>query len=193
MATEKKEPEVVLVTMTDGRKVEFTGKRKLLKETVISADGAVRVRLDWRNGETRLFTIPPALLGKFAGHGAEQKLGDEIAGLKDDKGQDADIDDCVLVVDELIDRLYNGEWSTKREANGLAGTSVLIQALVRMYNGAKTVEQVKEFLKGKTQAEKVALRGNPRVKPIVEAIEAEKAEKSAKKVDTEALLAGLEA
>ena len=41
MATEKKEPEVVLVTMTDGRKVEFTGKRKLLKEAF--ADGGFYV------------------------------------------------------------------------------------------------------------------------------------------------------
>ena len=178
----KIETQVETVTMTDGRLVDFAGKRKLLKESSVTADGKVQVRLDFRNGETRLFTLPDALLNKFAAHGAEQKLGDEIAGL-------TDTEDCVLAVDELIDRLYNGEWSVKREANGMAGTSVLVRALVE--HTGKTVEQIKQFLNGKSQAEKVALRNNPKIKPIVERIEAEKASKKAN-VDTDAMLGELE-
>lgn len=179
----KTETQVVTVTMTDGRVVDFAGKRKLLKDSSVNADGKVQVRLDFRNGETRLFTLPDNLLPKFAAHGAEQKLGDEIAGLDD-------VEDCVLAVDELIDRLYNGEWSIKREANGMAGTSVLVRALVE--HTGKTVEQIKQFLSGKSQAEKVALRNNPKIKPIVERIEAEKASKKAN-VDTDAMLGELEA
>ena len=179
----KTETQVETVTMTDGRVVDFAGKRKLLKESSVNADGKVQVRLDFRNGETRLFTLPDNLLTKFAAHGAEQKLGDEIAGL-------TDVEDCVLAVDELIDRLYNGEWSVKREANGMAGTSVLVRALVE--HTGKTVEQIKQFLSGKSQAEKVALRNNPKIKPIVERIEAEKASKKAN-VDTDAMLGELEA
>ena len=178
----KVETAVETITMQDDRIVEFAGKRKLLKESLQSPEGKVQVRLDFRNGETRLFTLPDNLLAKFAAHGAEQKLGDEIAGL-------ADVDDCVIAIDELIDRLYNGEWSVKREANGMAGTSVLVRALVE--HTGKTVEQIKTFLSGKTQAEKVALRNNPKVKPIVERIEAEKASKGSK-VDTDALLGELE-
>ena len=179
----KAETAVETVTMQDGRIVEFAGKRKLLKESIQSAEGKVQVRLDFRNGETRLFTLPDSLLAKFAAHGAEQKLGDEIAGLND-------VEDCVLAVDELIDRLYNGEWSVKREASGMAGTSVLVRALVE--HTGKTVEQIKQFLSGKSQAEKVALRNNPKIKPIVERIEAEKASKKAN-VDTDAMLGELEA
>lgn len=179
----KIETQVETVTMTDGRVVDFAGKRKLLKESSVNADGKVQVRLDFRNGETRLFTLPDNLMAKFAAHGAEQKLGDEIAGLND-------VEDCVLAVDELIDRLYNGEWSVKREANGMAGTSVLVRALVE--HTGKTVEQIKQFLNGKSQAEKVALRNNPKIKPIVERIEAEKASKKAN-VDTDAMLGELEA
>jgi hypothetical protein len=179
----KTETQVETVTMTDGRIVDFAGKRKLLKESSVNADGKVQVRLDFRNGETRLFTLPDALLNKFAAHGAEQKLGDEIAGL-------TDTEDCVLAVDELIDRLYNGEWSIKREANGMAGTSVLVRALVE--HTGKTVDAIKQFLSGKSQAEKVALRNNPKIKPIVERIEAEKASKKAN-VDTDAMLGELEA
>ena len=35
MPVAKKEREVELVTMTDGRKVEFVGKRRVLKETLL--------------------------------------------------------------------------------------------------------------------------------------------------------------
>jgi len=187
----KVETQVETIKMDDGRVVEFSGKRRLLKESTIEADGTVKVRLDFRNGETRTFTVPSNLLAKFAAHGAEQKLGDEIAGLKKEDGSDADVDDQVLAIDDLMERLNKGEWSMKRESNGLAGTSVLIQALVKLYGGAKTVDEIKVFLKDKSQAEKVALRNNPKVKPIVEAIEAEKASKASAKVDTDAMLASL--
>lgn len=191
MMTAKNEPQIESVKLEDGRVADFPGKRKLLKESFVANDGKVQVRLDFRNGATRLFTIPDSMLLKFAAHGAEQKLGDEIAGLKGADGKEADIDDAVLAVDELIDRLYNGEWNQRKEANGLAGTSVLIRALVELYNGAKSVEQVKAFLKDKSQAEKLALRQSARVKPIVERLEAEKAAKGSK-VDADALLAGLD-
>ena len=174
----KTESVVETVTMQDGRIVEFAGKRKLQKESFVTAEGQVQVRLDFRNGETRLFTLPPAMINKFAAHGAEQKLGDEIAGLDD-------IEDCVLATDTLIDRLYNGDWSVKREANGMAGTSVLVRALVE--HTGKTVEAIKAFLANKSQAEKVALRSNPKIKPIVERIEAEKAAKKTN-VNTDAML-----
>lgn len=181
----KAEPVINTVVMEDQRKVDFIGaKKKMVKESVIGEDGSVKVRLDFINGSTRLFTVPPAMISRFAAHGAEQKLGDETAGLDD-------VDDCVIAVDELIDRLYNGEWAQRREGSGLAGTSVLLRALVELYDGKKSVEDVRKFLSGKSQQEKLALRINPKVKPIVDKIEAEKAAKAAK-VDTDALLGELE-
>src|SRR5258706_2156101 len=95
--------EAVTVKMSDGRSVEFVGKRKLLKETLI--DGTkVAVRLDFRNGETRLFPIPPTLLLKSAGHGMEQKLGDETAGTEE-------VADMVVRVEQLTGQLRKGDWS----------------------------------------------------------------------------------
>ncbi len=183
-ATNKKAaPVIKTVTMTDGRVVEFAGKRRMLKESIEAADGNLQVRLDFVNGETRLFTITPEFLGKFALHGAEQKLGDEIAGLED-------TDDAVMAVDALIDRLYDGKWTQARESNGMAGASVLVQALLEVYP-SKNIEQIKAFLGGKSQAEKVAMRANPKIKPIVERIEAAKAAKKAS-VDTDALLGELD-
>jgi len=164
----KVEKIVEVVTMQDGRTVEFVGKRKMLKESFPETG---TVRLDFRNGETRSFVIP----------GAEQKLGDETAGVDD-------VDDMVLAVDDLIGRLNKLEWSVKREGGGFGGTSVLLRALVEF--SGRTAEQVKEFLAGKSQAEKMALRNSAKLKPIVDRLEAEKASKGAK-VDTDALLSSL--
>ena len=177
----KVETVIETVTMQDGTIVEFAGKRKLLKTSTVNAEGGVSVKMDFRNGQTRTFTVPAPLMAKFAAHGAEQKLGDEIAGLED-------IDDCTLAIDELIDRLYNGEWGVKREANGMAGTSVLARALVELTG--KTRDQIKAFLSAKTQAEKLALRNSGKIKPIIERLESEKAQKGTK-VDTDALLGEL--
>lgn len=178
-----KTAELNIVRMTDGRDVEFTGKRKLLKTPLLNEKG-VGVRLDFVNGQTRDFYIPATMLEKFAVHGAEQKLGDEIAGVED-------IDDCTLAIDDLIDRLYNNEWAAKREANALAGASILAKALVQVFG--KTLDEVRAFLKDKSQAEKVALRNNSKVKPIVDDLEAAKnaKKKPGKAIDTDSLLDSL--
>ena len=179
--TPKRAPiEYTLVTMDDGRKVEFAGKRKMLKDTMIGEDGSVTCRFDFVNGESRTFKIPDSLLLRFAGHGCEQKFGDETAGL-------ADIDDIVLAIDELSTRMATGLWGQPRAAgNSLAGTSVLARALCEQ--SGKDIEVIKTFLAGKTQAEKVALRSNPKIAPIVARLEADKVKKVAKQFDTEAML-----
>lgn len=177
------ETTIEAVTMTDGSVVNFPGKRKMQKTSTIE-NGVVSVRLDFRNGEFREFEVPEELLLKFAAHGAEQKLGDAIAGLKE-------MDDAVIAIDDLTARLNKGEWGVTREANGMAGISVLVRALVE--HTGKTVDAIKDFLAGKTQGEKLALRNNPKIKPIVDRIESEKASKNGSSVDTDALLGELDA
>ncbi len=78
----------------------------------------------------------------------------------------------------------------------MGGTSVLIKAL--MEYGNRSLEQVKAFLEGKSQQDKIALRNNDKrpnaqghtVKSIVQRLEAEKVSKAAK-IDTTAMLEGL--
>lgn len=175
-----------MVTMTDGREVGFNAKQKLVKDSAIADDGTISVRLDFVNGETRLFTLNPAMIAQFAAHGAEQKLGDEIAGEKD-------VDDAIIAMDDLIKRLNAGEWNVKRAAGAFAGTSILIRALVEA--SGKSVEEIKAFLENKSQAEKLALRRSDKLRPIVERLESEKAASSKSAVDTDSLLGelGLEA
>lgn len=183
-ATSAAETKYTTVTMDDGRVVEFAGKRKMLKDSIIHEDGNVDVRFDFVNGESRTFRIPTEMMLKFAAHGAEQKIGDEIAGVKD-------ADDCVLAVEELIDRLVEGQWGVVRAAgNSIAGTSVLARALVE--HSGKGMDAIKVFLKDKTQAQKLALRNNPSINVIVVRLEAEKTRKSTKpQIDTEEMLGEL--
>jgi len=166
------------VKMDDGRTVDFAGKRKMLKTTEFADDGSIKIKLDFVNGEFRIFTLPEPLLAKFAAHGAEQKLGDEIAGLED-------VDDCVLAIDELAERLNKFEWGIKREAGGMAGTSVLARAMAEL--SGKSMEEVKTYLATLTHAQKNALRSNVSLAPIIAKLEAAKAKKKAP-VDTDSIL-----
>lgn len=181
----KKEREVEKVKMTDGREVEFVGKRKMLKETVI--DGSrVSVRLDFRDGSTRTFVIPDTLLLKSAGHGMEQKLGDETAG-------EEDVEDMVASVDDLIGRLNKGEWTTKREGGAFTGASLLVKALMEVTQ--KDKDTVQAFLKSKVDAGATypklaaAFEEDDTVGPVIKRLRKEKAAGTG--VDTKSVLGTL--
>lgn len=177
--------EVQTVVMSDGRTVDFAGKRKMLKTPVIDANG-IAIRIDFINGETRTVTIPEALYERFVAHGAAQKLGDEVAGVDD-------VDDMVMAIDSLAARIEAGEWSAKREKNGMAGASILAKALVE--SSGKSIETIREFLSTKTAAQKLALRQHSSIAPIVARLEEEKRAKSKKEdkpsIDTDSLLSEL--
>lgn len=181
----KVKPEVLKVAMKDGREVDFVGKRKLLKETIIEGS-TVTVRLDFRNGETLSWPIPGTMLLRCAGHGAEQKLGDETA-------SETDVDDMYLAVSDLMERLNKGEWTIKREGGGFGGASVLVQALAEVTK--KSVDEIKTFLKAKVEAgttyQKLndAFSEDDTVGPVIKRLKKEKAGDA--KVDTKALLGGL--
>ena len=179
--TKKPKAEVVTVTMEDGRKVEFAGKRKVLKDTLIDREaGTVSIRMDFKNGATRTYPIPEGLLLEFAGHGAEQKYGDNLA------GHDGSIEDMVEDSDTLNTQIQALKWSAARESTGGAGSSILVLALMEFKGKSK--DEVRTFLADKTQADKLALRNHPKIKPIVDRLEAEKSAKTG--ADAEDLLEG---
>lgn len=213
-ATSKRKTEYTKVTMEDGRVVEFpynaeTGKgRQLQKESLIPGEngytGHAAVRLDFVNGQTRTYVIPGAeyiqdfladadfapkarFLLKHACHGAEQKLGDELAYTPKSGEVPPSIDDKVVWVDELISRLNSLEWGTEREANPLAGASNLIRALMEL--SGKSREEVQAFLKPMSREERAGLKLSPVVKKVIDRMEAEAL--AAKGVDVTSALAGL--
>lgn len=172
--------EKVTVQMEDGRVLEFGAKQKFIKTGECEGNFG-QVRFDFRNGKTLEFPIPAEMRMRLAVHGAEQKIGDECSGVDE-------VEDCVLAVEGMIARLNAGEWTKPRQSNGMAGTSVLIRALVE--SSGKSVETIKAFLADKTHAQKIALRNNPKIQPIIARLEAEK-QKAAPAIDTDALLGEL--
>ena len=167
MATESK-TEYSEVTMTDGRKVSFAGKRKVNKETLVDDSGiviedgvmqitagAVSIRMDFRNGETRTIPLPLALLARFAGHGAEQKFGDELATSADKPLSE---DDMVLAIDDLNSLIQSNKWGAGRAASGggVSGASVVVQAICEATG--KDVATVKAYLQKKLDADPALTR-----------------------------------
>ena len=122
-------------------------------------------------------------------HGLKQKLVDAAAISRNpETGRAASVQDKFKAVLVVYDRLLAGQWNATREGGGQSG-GLLFKALCRMYAG-KTPEQIMEYLAGKTDAEKTALRKNPKVAAIIEEIRAETG-KSAN-IDTDELLNELE-
>ena len=123
-------------------------------------------------------------------HGLKQKLVDAAAISRNpETGRPASPDDKFQAVKAVYDRLLAGQWNAVREGGGATG-GLLLQALCRMYAGRKTVDELKAFLADKTDAEKTALRKNPRVAQIIEEIRAERGK--AADIDTDELLGELE-
>lgn len=123
-------------------------------------------------------------------HGLKQKLVDAAAISRNpETGRAATVEDKYQAVKTVFDRLLAGQWNAVREGGGATG-GLLLQALVRMYAGRKTPDELKAFLAEKTDAEKTALRKNPRVAQIIEDIRAETGK--AANIDTDELLGELE-
>ena len=123
-------------------------------------------------------------------HGLKQKLVDAAAISRNpETGRPSSVEDKYQAVKVVFDRLLTGQWNATREGGGNAG-GLLMQALVRMYAGRKTAEDIKAFLAEKSDAEKAALRKNPRVAAIIEDIRAEQGRVTG--IDADELLNELE-
>jgi len=200
--------EYTKVVMEDGREVIFAGKRKVNKETLIDeskiamegdivqfSSGAVSIRMDFRNGKTRTFPLPLSLLAQFAGHGGEQKYGDELASPADKPLSE---DDMVIAVEDLDTEIQKGNWGRARSSGGgVSGASIVVQAL--MEATGKDQAAIKAYLDKKIASTegltRQALYASFRVPgtktgAIIARLEAEKAAKSSK-VDADAELANI--
>jgi hypothetical protein len=122
-------------------------------------------------------------------HGLKQKLVDAAAISCDPAtGRAATIETKFEAVKEVFDRLLQGDWNKKREAGTQSG-GLLFRALVKMYDGRKTPEEIKSFLASKTEAEKLALRKNEKVAAIIDELRV--TSQKVDGIDTDELLAGL--
>ena len=143
-------------------------------------------------GESTFRLIPAMLteeVQRYATlHGFKQKLVDAAAISRNPvDGSSATPADKAAAVHDVLARLLAGEWNKRREGNPTGG--LLLRALAVLYP-SKAREQLIEFLAGKTDAEKAALRRNPKVSAIIEELRA--ADGEAADVDTDEMLAGLD-
>ena len=149
--------------------------------------------LTFANGETltlRADALNAGIHSQAIMHGLKQKLVDAAAISRNpETGRAASVEDKFQAVKTVYDRLLAGSWNAVREGGGATG-GLLLQALVRMYAGRKTPDELKAFLADKSDAEKTALRKNPRVAQIIEGIRAEQGK--AANIDTDELLGELE-
>lgn len=203
----KKTTEYLEVAMTDGRKVSFAGKRKVVKETVLDESkivvegdvmqvqaGAISIRMDFRNGETRFMPLPLSLLARFAGHGAEQKYGDELATTADKPLTE---EDMVLAIDDLNAQIQAGKWGAGRASSGgggVSGASIVVQAICQATG--KDLATVKAYLQKKLDADEGLTRralydsfrvAGTKTGIIIKALEEAKLAKTAKVNADEAL------
>lgn len=203
----KKTTEYLEVAMTDGRKVSFAGKRKVVKETVLDESkivvegdvmqvqaGAISIRMDFRNGETRLMPLPLSLLARFTGHGAEQKYGDELATTADKPLTE---EDMVLAIDDLNAQIQAGKWGAGRASSGgggVSGASIVVQAICQATG--KDLATVKAYLQKKLDADEGLTRralydsfrvAGTKTGIIIKALEEAKLAKTAKVDADEAL------
>ena len=158
--------------------------------------GAVQVRMDFRNGETRTLDLPLSLIARFAGHGGEQKFGDELAS---PASKPLTEEDMVIAIDDLYALISKGEWGKGRAAGGggVSGAGVVVRAI--MEATGKGVDVVKAYLQGKLDADKDLSRralydsfrvAGTKTGVIIKRMEDEKLAKNAK-VDADAELANI--
>lgn len=167
------EQTVDLVQMEDGTEVNFGVKAKVLKSSVQTEDSNT-VKFQFKNGTIRTFdlsSVSPEMLIRLALHGAEAKIGDNYAGV-------AEIEDCVEAVDDMIARLQRGEWRESRKGAGESyqGASVLARAIAEV-RGLQ-IDKVREWLRTRSAADKLALRKSEQFAPTIQRMEADKTKKS---------------
>ena len=164
-------------------------------EASVGNDGALI--LEFRHGETlRLHpeTLNPEIQRAALLHGLKQKLVDAAAISRDTTtGRAATIVTKFDAVKEIFDRITGagGAWPSwnKPRAGGAGGQGGLLARAIARYKNVP-VEAAKSYLERLTDAQKQALRVDPRIATIINDLRAESAKPAG--IDTDALLGGLD-
>ena len=164
-------------------------------EATVADDGALI--LEFRHGETLRVhpeTLAPEIQRAALLHGLKQKLVDAAAISRDTAtGRAATIVTKFDAVKEIFDRITGagGEapsWNKPR-AGGAGGQGGLLARAIARYKGVE-VAAAKAYLDRLTDAQKQALRVDPRIATIINELRMESAKPAG--IDTDALLGGLD-
>ena len=164
-------------------------------EATVADDGALI--LEFQHGETLRVhpeTLTPEIQRAAMLHGLKQKLVDAAAISRDTTtGRAATIVTKFDAVKEIFDRITGagGEapsWNKPR-AGGAGGQGGLLARAIARYKGVE-VAAAKAYLDRLTDAQKQALRVDPRIATIINELRMESAKPAG--IDTDALLGGLD-
>jgi hypothetical protein len=173
----------IKVQAEDGETYEFGEKAKVKKQSSVTNDGVIVTKFVFRNGAVRTHTTQPGdnLYARLAAHGADQKFGDEFAGVDD-------VEDCVLAFEAMSARLGKGEWTERKAGEGFAGASLLARALAEHLG--KSLDEVKTKLKEADPKVRAAAGKQPKVQEIINRLKAERdAKKGVTQQDAESAVA----
>ena len=165
-------------------------------EATVGDDGTLI--LEFRHGETlRLHpeSLNPEIQRAALLHGLKQKLVDAAAISRDTTtGRAATIVTKFDAVKEIFDRITGAGGETpswnKPRAGGAGGQGGLLARAIARYKGVE-VAAAKAYLDRLTDAQKQALRVDPRIATIINELRMESAKPAG--IDTDALLGGLDA
>ena len=147
-------------------------------QIAVSRVGHDTLKFSFADGQELTITasgLSPEIYYEAVMHGLKQKIGDAAAiGRNPETGRSATLADKRAAMQVVIERLQAGSWNAERGEGGAPAGGLLFAALVRMYAGKKSDEDIRAFLAGKSDKEKAALRKNPRVAAIIEEIKAER-------------------
>lgn len=169
-----------------------------VKKPAVAAEIAgTTLRLEFADGKElvlNLESLTPEIREYAAMHGLKQKLVDAAAIARDpETGRTASIADKYEAVKAVYERIsgigQEASWNAVRQGGEGTTGGLLLRALVRIYEGRKTQEELVEYLAARTDAEKAALRKSARVAPVI--AELRDAAKG-RGIDGDALLSELE-
>lgn len=167
-----------------------TATKKDIEATV--TDGGT-LTLEFRHGETltlRPEALTPEIQRAAMLHGLKQKLVDAAAIARDTvTGRAATIQTKYDAVREIFDRITgeNPSWNKPRAGGAGGQGGLLARAIARYKNVA--LESAKAYLDRLTDAQKQALRVDPRIATVINELRLETAKPAG--IDTDALLSGL--
>lgn len=153
---------------------------------------------DGRRHSFLLENIAPEIRLRAEVHGFNAKLIDAAAIARDTTtGRAATLETKYQAVMEVFTRITDPTapmWNKVREGAGGGNGNLLVAAIVRLYNGRKTEEQIRAYLATLTDAQKQALRTDGKIAPIIAEIKAEReiAKGKAAGIDSRTVLAGLD-
>ena len=164
-------------------------------EATVGDDGTLI--LEFRHGETLRVhpeTLNPEIQRAALLHGLKQKLVDAAAISRDTTtGRAATIVTKYDAVKEIFDRITGAGGETpswnKPRAGGAGGQGGLLARAIARYKGVE-VAAAKAYLDRLTDAQKQALRVDPRIATIINELRMESAKPAG--IDTDALLGGLD-